>query len=173
MIRGLYAVAFFFTAVALGPGLAHLFELPGKMVLGEADYFIVQRIYTGWSLFGWVIGAELIATLALAFALHGQRTARLWAIAAVTAVIGSQVFFWAFVFPGNQATVNWTVVPDNWEIVRRRWEYGHAASALLDLGALMAVALSALAWTPHPAAATRREWPADAGRQAREGVPIG
>jgi len=44
----------------------------------------------------------------------------------------------------NQATQNWTVLPSNWAELRARWEYSHAASALLNLAALGAVILAVL-----------------------------
>jgi hypothetical protein len=47
------------------------------------------------------------------------------------------------VFPGNQATENWTSVPEGWETLRARWEYGHAASAVLTF---LALASLACAW---------------------------
>lgn len=134
-MKWLFAAAFFFVALMLGPALAHLFELPNKMQLAEADHVTVQGIYPGWSLFGWVIGTALVAVVALAASLRAQRTAMLWAVAAAAAIVGGQVLFWIFVFPANQATADWTTVPENWLVLRRRWEYGHAFSAVLDLGA--------------------------------------
>ena len=60
------------TALALVPSGAHLFELANKMSLGAEQYFIVQRIYRGWSLFGIVLFGALIANLALALLLRGR-----------------------------------------------------------------------------------------------------
>lgn len=51
-MRTLQFVAIVLTALALVPGGAHLFALPNKIHLREADYFITQGIYFGWSLFG-------------------------------------------------------------------------------------------------------------------------
>jgi hypothetical protein len=34
----------------------------------------------------------------------------------------------------NTATLNWTQLPDDWEVLRKRWEYSHAVRALLNLG---------------------------------------
>jgi hypothetical protein len=60
------------TALALVPSGAHLFELANKMSLGAEQYFIVQSIYRGWSLFGIVLFGALIANLALALLLRGR-----------------------------------------------------------------------------------------------------
>lgn len=59
--------------------------------------------------------------------------------------MGTQVVFWTFTFPANQATENWTQLPENWEALRTQWEYSHAASAALNLAALVAVFVSVLA----------------------------
>ena len=46
---------------ALAPGAAHLIELPRKMALSQERYFIVQRIYAGWALFGIPIAVQFFA----------------------------------------------------------------------------------------------------------------
>ena len=56
----------------------------------------------------------------------------------VRSIILSLVVFFIWVFPGNQATANWTEMPDNWEALRRQWEYGHAANAVIVFAALLA-----------------------------------
>ncbi len=63
-------------------------------------------------------------------------------LVAFLCIVGTQVVFWAFTFPGNQQTSNWTVLPENWETLRMRWEYSHAASAVLNLVAFIALAFS-------------------------------
>ena len=68
------------------------------------------------------------------------------ALLAFLCIVGSQVVFWTFTFPANQATVNWTEIPENWEALRTRWEYSHAAGAGLNLVAMISLVLSVLAW---------------------------
>jgi hypothetical protein len=58
---------------------------------------------------------------------------------ALAALIGTQVLFWSFTFPVNRVTENWTLLPDNWAQLRARWEYSHAASATLELVAVLAL----------------------------------
>jgi hypothetical protein len=65
-------LALVLTALALVPSGAHLFALPSKISLGAEQYFIVQNIYRGWSLFGIVLIGALIANLALALLLRGR-----------------------------------------------------------------------------------------------------
>ena len=47
LIKSLYFIALFFVALALGPALAHLLELPNKITLAREDYLTVQQIYRG------------------------------------------------------------------------------------------------------------------------------
>jgi hypothetical protein len=49
------------TALALVPAGAHLFALPNKIGLDSARYFTVQRVYQGWSMFGFVLLGALVA----------------------------------------------------------------------------------------------------------------
>jgi hypothetical protein len=52
------------------------------------------------------------------------------------------VVFFTWTYPANQATADWTVVPDDWRELRRHWEYAHAANAVLTFLALCAATLS-------------------------------
>jgi hypothetical protein len=134
--------SFLFAALALGPALAHLLELPNKIGLARYDYFTVQQIYRGWALLGIVVFGALISTLALTL-LSRWRTREFWlALTAFLCIVGTQVVFWTFTFPANQETINWTIVPENWEALRTQWEYSHAASAVLNLAAMVALILS-------------------------------
>jgi hypothetical protein len=52
--------------------------------------------------------------------------------------------FCAVTFPTNKKTKNWTAPSVGWESLRRRWEYSHAAGAILHLVALALLCLSVL-----------------------------
>jgi hypothetical protein len=54
-----------FTALALGPSLAHLLELPSKINLSAEDYLTVQQIYRGRALLGIVWAGALISNVVL------------------------------------------------------------------------------------------------------------
>ncbi|MEQ9225663.1 MAG: DUF1772 domain-containing protein [Parvibaculum sp.] len=131
-------------ALALVPAGAHFFELPAKMALPQDDYFTVQQIYRGWSLFGIALIGSLAANFALAVALRRERAPRLFAAAGFVLMAGVLVLFFAFIYPANQATANWTAVPENWDALRRQWEYGHAVNAVLTFAAFICIAVSAL-----------------------------
>jgi hypothetical protein len=133
------------TALILIPSGAHLFELPGKMGLDRDVYFTVQTIYAGWSLFGAPIIAAVLVNVGLYVAdkRHHPATAH-WALIAAALITVSLGIFFVWIFPANQATANWTAQPDNWETLRRNWEYGHAVNAILVGRALMATSLASV-----------------------------
>jgi hypothetical protein len=111
-----FFVALLASALVLGPALAHVLELPNKIDLPREEYFIVQKAYRGWNQIAWVLGVQVIA----------------------------QGLFWTFTYPANVATENWTVVPDNWDGLRRHWEYSHAAGAAVQLLGFCLLASAAL-----------------------------
>jgi hypothetical protein len=133
-----------FTALALGAGLAHLFELSSKMKLSAKDYLTVQQIYRGWSLLGIVAVISLLSTLAVAIMVPKQEGELFFVLSALICIIGTLVIFGLFTYPVNQETKNWTVLPDNWLALRSKWEFSHAAGALLNLTALILLILSVL-----------------------------
>ena len=137
-------VALMATAVALGPALAHLFELPNKINLPKDDYFIVQRIYAGWSLLGGVLAIQLVAIVSVVLTARDDR--RLWTLAsaALVCLAGAQALFWTFTYPANAATANWTVQLGDWQALRLRWEYSHAGGAFLQLVAMACLSLGAV-----------------------------
>ena len=62
-LKAVQFLAVVLTAIALVPSGAHVFALANKITLGAEQYFIVQNIYRGWSLFGIVWIGALIANL--------------------------------------------------------------------------------------------------------------
>jgi hypothetical protein len=134
----------FFVALAFAPATAHLLELANKVGLPREEYLVVQQIYRGWALLGIVVFGALFSTLALAVLTRHRRREFVPALVAFLCVVATQVVFWTFTFPANQATEQWTMLPGNWEALRVQWEYSHAASALMNLAALVAVFLAVL-----------------------------
>jgi hypothetical protein len=143
-MKALQFVALILTAIALMPAGAHLFSLPNKIHLAKDDYFIVQSIYSGWAFFGVVLIGNLIALAALAFVTRAQATPFVLVVISLACQLATLIIFFAFVFPTNQATDNWTAAPANWEALRRSWEYGHAASAVVAFAGFCTLAGSVL-----------------------------
>jgi hypothetical protein len=143
-IKTLQLLAILCVAVAMAAGWAHLLEMFSKMRLARDEYLTVQQIYRGWALLGIPIFAGLILTAVLAVLLRGRGAPFYFTLAAALCVVLSLVVFFTFTFPTNQVTQNWTVLPDNWESLRRRWESSHAVGAMLYFVALASLVLSIL-----------------------------
>lgn len=139
-----YFLSLLFAGLAMAPAFAHLLELINKMDLARDQYFIVQQIYRGWALLGVVVIGALLSTLALTIMLRHRRRPFILSLIAFLAIAGTQVVFWTYTQPANVATDNWTMIPQDWEILRRQWEYSHAASAVLNFAAFVALVLSLL-----------------------------
>ena len=135
-MRLLQFVAVILTALALVPSGAHLFELPHKIGRAKEHYFVVQSIYRGWSLFGTVIIAAIATNLLLAL-IFFHRHKNFWLnLAGGLILAGTLAIFFAWTYPANQATNNWTAVAADWETLRAQWEFSHAANAILTFIAL-------------------------------------
>ncbi len=139
-----------FVGLALAPALAHVLQLPHKMDLSGPDYLHVQQLYAGWAWLGVLVIGALISTLLLAVFVRTRLRQFALACIAFGSVLVTQVIFWAFTFPVNQQTRNWTQLPVNWMTLRERWEYSHATAAVFDLIAFIAVVLAVLAAVGHP-----------------------
>jgi MFS family permease len=141
-----YFFSLIFVAIIFVPAGAHLAELLNKINLPKEQYFVVQGIYAGWALFGAPVFAALLSLLVLVISLRRERRPMVWALIAFLCVVATQVVFWVWTYPMNVATNNWTTVPENWEALRRQWEYAHAANAVLTFFAVVALSLSVLSW---------------------------
>jgi len=146
MVKTLYFVAIMLTSIAMGAGLAHLFELPNKIDIGAADYLTVQRNYDNWWIVGLSVPLAFLSVLALIIALRGKGTSFTLALIAFLFLVGELVLFWGFTAPVNRATENWTMLPGNWEELRAQWEYSHAARAFLYVLAMGTLVMSLLEW---------------------------
>ena len=124
--------------------LAHVLELPNKLVLDGSLWLAVQQhLYRGWGPF---LGAPAeIGALTTRLGLLLARRARsreYWltmvAVAAYTAMLAT---FFVLNAPVNQAVNGWTSasLPNDWPAYRMRWENGHALAALMAIIALAAV----------------------------------
>ncbi len=137
------------TALALLPGGAHLMALPAKMAMPEDPYFVVQQIYRGWALAGAVIFLAIFANVLAALLTRQSRWKwQLFAAAGVLIAVTLAVFF-AWTYPANQATGNWTSAPENWEQLRSDWEYSHAANAVITFLALLCSVGAAVSTGPR------------------------
>jgi|SRR5512134_675084 hypothetical protein len=145
-LKAMQFLAVILTALALVPAGAHLFALPNKIGLPQEQYFTVQGIYYGWALLGVILIGALLADLGLAVRQRDQRVPFRLALLAAVLMAASLLAFFTWTYPANQATENWTVAPETWQVLRRQWEFGHATSAGLQFLALCSIVLSVLSW---------------------------
>jgi hypothetical protein len=143
-----FFVALLASAVLLGPALAHAFELPNKINLPRDQYFVVQQIYRGWSGFGLVLVVQIAALLAAAYLSRRESAVVVPTLLAILCVAAAQALFWLYTQPANAATMNWTTEPDDWEKLRRNWEYSHLAGAGLQLVGIACLTVAIMARRP-------------------------
>ena len=140
----IFFVAMMSSAIALGAALAHLLELPNKIGLSRDAYFTVQLAYRGWDRLAWLLLVELGSIVALAILCRHDPRVLPALVAAAVFLLLAQAVFWTFTYPANVATSNWTVAPDDWERLRARWEYSHAAGAVFQLLVVAALTVAIL-----------------------------
>jgi hypothetical protein len=143
-----FFIALMATAVASGGALAHAFELPNKIDLPGNEYFIVQKAYRGWNQLAYVLFVELLSMISLAVIYRHEPFVRWFVILALVCLVCAQVLFWVYTYPANVGTQNWTVMPDNWAMLRHQWEYSHLGGAVFQLGAIAALIVAALGRRP-------------------------
>ena len=135
-------LALVFTALSLIPGGAHLFSLPNKIGMTEQHYFVAQSIYSGWWMMAFILIPAMLLNILLAYLLRSERPGFVPAAAACVCMAATLAVFFAWTYPANVATQNWTVVPGDWQTLRRQWEYSHAAGAVLNFAAFCLIALA-------------------------------
>jgi len=124
---------------------AHLFALPNKIGMTQEHYFIAQDAYRGWALLSLILFPAMLLNIALAMLLRGQRPAFALAVVGCLLMAATLAVFFAWTYPANVATQNWTVVPANWLELRRHWEYSHAANGVLNVLAFGCIAAAIIA----------------------------
>ncbi len=139
-----FVVALLATAIALGGALAHAFELSSKIGMNRADYFTAQRLYDGWNQLALVLAFQFAGITAIVAVHRRDRHVLEYTLVALLGLLGAQAVFWIWTYPANVATSNWTVQPDNWENLRRHWEFSHLAGAIFQLIAMIALILAVL-----------------------------
>jgi hypothetical protein len=112
--------------------------------LDRDHYLTVQSIYSGWALLGVVLIGAVLANIFLAVLLRGHTAAMVCALLSAILILSGLGIFFRWTYPANQATSNWTILPDGWRVLRTQWEYSHAANAVLTFIALCSTTESVL-----------------------------
>jgi hypothetical protein len=151
-IRVMRLVTIVLAALAMGMHLAHVLELPPKLMLEPELYIAIQtRLY---GLFGTVgpvfeVGALLLAGL-LAFRLRGTPAFRFTLVSA-GAVLLSLAVWLVFVLPVNGPINQWAaaqVAPPDWMRLRAQWQVAQAGIFVFHLLGFSSLAYSVLRETP-------------------------
>jgi len=94
---------------------------------------------------------QVAALVTAAWLTRRQRDVALPAVVTLLCVFAAQALFWTFTFPANAATANWTVPTDDWESLRRDWEYSHLAGAALQFIGVLSLVLALVRHGRSPA----------------------
>ncbi|ACE91711.1 hypothetical protein AMC90_CH02691 [Rhizobium phaseoli] len=132
------------TGLALIAPATYALSLVNKIGMAKADYFVAQQAYAGWWIVGLLLPLAFLADIGNAIVLRADAPALTLSVAAAALIVLNLVIFMLFTQPANAATENWTVQPDDWETLRRQWEYSHAVNAAVTLLAFGCTTLASL-----------------------------
>ena len=144
VLKTIQFLAVVLTALALVSAAAHLSALPKEIGVLQDTYYIVQGSYGGWPLFG-----ALIANAALAVLVRSQPVPFWLAVVGFMTIAATLAIFFLWIYPANPLPDDWKPLDAPTSGIRvsdwwRRWEYGHAANAILAFIGLCAVTCSVL-----------------------------
>ncbi|MEJ7683011.1 MAG: hypothetical protein WKG06_35175 [Segetibacter sp.] len=122
-----------FAVITLSALMTHLLEFRGKINLSKGNYQVVQSIYRGWAWLGIFEVGAILLTLIWTITNRKNKNIFILLLSALICFTISLIIFFIFTFPANQAAVNWTQLPQQWEPLRMKWEYSHAIRAVLNL----------------------------------------
>jgi hypothetical protein len=136
-------------ALSMGVALCHLMEMPAKLAYdGPMWLTLLQTLYP--PTFGTVgavfeVGA-VVTTLVLVFLVRHRRPAFGWTVVAALCLAAAHAAFWIWIAPVNATLGAATAssLPPDWMTLRDRWEYTHAARAILQIVGLGALVYSVL-----------------------------
>jgi hypothetical protein len=142
MLKAIAFLAVILSALTLIPYGAHLFSLPNKINMTRDDYFVAQSIYRGWALLSFILIPAMLVNIVLAVMLR-REPGFVAAVAGCICMAATLAVFFAFTYPANVVTQDWTVAQPDWETLRRNWEYSHAVNAALAFAAFCLIVLAA------------------------------
>jgi len=91
-----------------------------------------------------------VVDLWLAVALRRAGAPWRTAAAAVLLMVLAFVIFLGVTQPANRATANWTQAVPEWQALRARWEWSHAANAVVVFAALACIGRAAIGGRRRP-----------------------
>ena len=165
MLATFKVISLFLSAVTMSTALAHALEFPGKMRLNQSTYLAVQTIYyPGFTFAGIAEPLSAISLLVLMFVHRATGASFWWLLTAFIAAISMHIVFWVVTQPINR---HWlrdqylnragaeffgtnrkdnptteTNNPNQWEVLRRRWEYSHIARGALAIFSFISICIA-------------------------------
>ncbi len=139
------------TALSLAPSFAHVLEALPRLTAWSPELWREATVFGGqFQLFA-VVGAPLdigaiLVPATLAYVLRNDRPAFRFAAAGAVLFAASLVVWMGWVAPANRVLATWRPgpVPEDFFLIRNRWETGHMVIAAIKLTGFVAVALSVL-----------------------------
>jgi hypothetical protein len=134
-------------------GFGHLWQLAPRMAYDAPMWFVTLDLYEQFGPAGpgpvIEVGA-LFTTAVLAVMVRSRAPAYGLTVLAAGALGLGMAIWWAVVFPVDEAMAGWTLetIPPDWTALRARWEYAHAARAILSFLSLGAFTWSVILETP-------------------------
>ncbi len=142
-------------ALSLAPAVGHLLELPAKMAYDGSMWLQVsQTLYGAFGTVGaaFEVGA-VVSAVVLAILVRHRRPALGWTLLGAACLIVTHAAYWIWLAPVNATVSGLTLetLPVGWMALRDQWEYTHAARAVLQTVALVALVYSIIVETPSRA----------------------
>jgi hypothetical protein len=139
-------------ALSAGLGFYHLLQMPARMSYDGPLWLRTMDYYrmAGPSMRAFIEGGAFVTAIVLPVLLRHRRMALRWAIAAAVCFFITQALWWIFLAPVNGEVMKWNAeaIPANWTQFRVRWEFTHAARAIIEIIGLGALVISVLCETP-------------------------
>jgi hypothetical protein len=141
------------TALSAGLSFAHLLELPPRVFYFDAQLWVSTTTGGLYALFGTVGAAvevgSILAAAALTLLVRGRGPAFYFTLAGAVLAATALVLWLVFVAPVNAELATWAPnsFPADWARHRDRWEYAHAANAVIKIAALSSLVHSVIVET--------------------------
>jgi hypothetical protein len=137
----------FLTAVSAGVCLispfVSVFEFSHMLSLLPQQYLQVQRTQKSMlRLYRTAVPTGLLLTLAYALAVGRTSAAFPLSVTACLCLAAAGFISWIVNRQVTSATTDWTLLPENFEATRRRWEHTQVAAAVFTFIAFITVLLS-------------------------------
>lgn len=150
-MKAWWLVTLLFASLTVGMAFCHLLEMPAKLHLAAPLWMTLQQhLYGAFGTIGAVIEVSaLLLSGGLSFLLRRRNAAFRFALIGTTCFALALAAWAVLIQPVNVEVSGWTTasIPPGWARLRDRWEYGHAARALLMLAGFTALMLSLLVET--------------------------